>query len=87
MLEGLGGVSKIPELQRRILFTLLLLAVYRVGVFIPTPGIDNTALLAFFDQARGSMLGLMDLFAGGALSTFFHFCSGHYALHHVIHYY
>ncbi len=76
MLEGLGSVSKIPELQRRILFTLLLLAVYRVGVFIPTPGIDNTALLAFFDQARGSMLGLMDLFAGGALSTFSIFALG-----------
>jgi preprotein translocase subunit SecY len=76
LLEGLGGVSKIPELQRRILFTLLLLAVYRVGVFIPTPGIDNTALLAFFEQARGSMLGLMDLFAGGALSTFSIFALG-----------
>ncbi|MBP7232575.1 MAG: preprotein translocase subunit SecY, partial [Syntrophaceae bacterium] len=76
MLEGLGGVSKIPELQKRILFTFLLLAVYRVGVFIPTPGIDNVALLAFFDQARGSMLGLMDLFAGGALSTFSIFALG-----------
>jgi preprotein translocase subunit SecY len=70
LLEGLGGVSKIPELQRRILYTFLLLAVYRIGVFIPTPGIDNAALLAFFEQARGSMLGLMDMFAGGALSTF-----------------
>jgi preprotein translocase subunit SecY len=40
LLEGLGSVSKIPELQRRILFTILLLAVYRIGVYIPTPGID-----------------------------------------------
>lgn len=76
MLEGLGSVSKIPELQRRILFTFLLLAVYRVGVFIPTPGIDNAALLAFFEQARGSMLGLMDMFAGGALSAFSVFALG-----------
>lgn len=76
MLEGLGGVSKIPELQRRILFTFLLLAVYRVGVFIPTPGIDNAALLAFFEQAQGSMLGLMDMFAGGALSAFSVFALG-----------
>lgn len=76
MLEGLGGVSKIPELQRRILFTFLLLAVYRIGVFIPTPGIDNAALLAFFEQARGSMLGLMDMFAGGALSAFSIFALG-----------
>ncbi|MEN6374838.1 MAG: preprotein translocase subunit SecY [Smithella sp.] len=76
MLEGLGSVSKIPELQRRILFTFLLLAVYRIGVFIPTPGIDNAALLAFFEQARGSMLGLMDMFAGGALSAFSIFALG-----------
>jgi preprotein translocase subunit SecY len=76
LLEGLGGVSKIPELQRRILFTFLLLAVYRIGVFIPTPGIDNAALLAFFEQARGSMLGLMDMFAGGALSAFSIFALG-----------
>ncbi len=76
MLEGLGGVSKIPELQRRILITLLLLAVYRIGVFIPTPGIDNTALLAFFEHARGSMMGLMDLFTGGALSSFSIFALG-----------
>ncbi|MGV8057381.1 MAG: preprotein translocase subunit SecY [Smithellaceae bacterium] len=76
MLEGLGSVSKIPELQRRILYTFLLLAVYRIGVFIPTPGIDNAALLAFFEQARGSMLGLMDMFAGGALSAFSIFALG-----------
>lgn len=76
MLDGISGVSKIPELQRRILFTLLLLAVYRVGVFIPTPGIDNVALLAFFEHAKGSMLGLMDLFAGGALRAFSIFALG-----------
>lgn len=76
MFEGLDSVSKIPELQRRILFTFLLLAVYRIGVFIPTPGIDNAALLAFFEQARGSMLGLMDMFAGGALSSFSIFALG-----------
>jgi preprotein translocase subunit SecY len=76
LLEGLGGVSKIPELQRRILYTFLLLAVYRIGVYIPTPGIDNTALLAFFEQARGSMFGLMDMFAGGAFSNFSIFALG-----------
>jgi preprotein translocase subunit SecY len=76
LLEGLGGVSKIPELQRRILFTILLLGVYRIGVYIPTPGIDNVALLAFFDQAKGTMFGLMDMFAGGAFSNFSIFALG-----------
>ena len=76
MLEGLGSVSKIPELQRRILFTVLLLAVYRIGVYIPTPGIDNVALLAYFEQAKGSLFGLMDMFAGGAFSHFSIFALG-----------
>ena len=76
MLEGLGGVSKIPELQRRILFTVLLLAVYRIGVYIPTPGIDNVALLAYFEHAKGSLFGLMDMFAGGAFSNFSIFALG-----------
>lgn len=76
MLEGLGSVSKIPELQRRILFTILLLGVYRIGVYIPTPGIDNIALLAYFEQAKGSLFGLMDMFAGGAFSNFSIFALG-----------
>ncbi len=76
MLEGLGSVSKIPELQRRILFTILLLAVYRIGVYIPTPGIDNVALLAYFEHAKGSLFGLMDMFAGGAFSNFSIFALG-----------
>jgi preprotein translocase subunit SecY len=76
LLEGLGGVSKIPELQRRILFTVLLLAVYRIGVYIPTPGIDNVALMAYFEHARGSLFGMMDMFAGGAFSNFSIFALG-----------
>ncbi len=76
MLEGLGSVSKIPELQRRILFTFLLLAVYRIGVYIPTPGIDNLALLSYFEHAKGSLFGMMDMFAGGAFSHFSIFALG-----------
>ena len=76
MLEGLGSVSKIPELQRRILFTFLLLVVYRIGVYIPTPGIDNVALLNYFEQAKGSLFGMMDMFAGGAFSHFSIFALG-----------
>ena len=76
MLEGLGSASKIPELQRRVLFTILLLGVYRIGVYIPTPGIDNIALLAYFEHAKGSLFGLMDMFAGGAFSNFSIFALG-----------
>ena len=76
MLEGLKNISKIPELQKRILFTFLLLAVYRIGAHVPTPGIDTAALAAFFEQAKGSLLGLFDMFAGGALSNLSVFALG-----------
>jgi len=76
LLGGLANISKIPELQRRIFFTFALLAVFRVGVHIPTPGIDTAALSAFFEQARGSLLGLFDMFAGGAMRTFSVFALG-----------
>ena len=76
MLEGLKNISKIPELQKRILFSFLLLAVYRIGAHVPTPGIDTAALAAFFEQAKGSLLGLFDMFAGGALSNLSVFALG-----------
>lgn len=76
MLGGFKNISKIPELQKRILVTFLLLAVYRVGTHVPTPGIDARALAAFFEQARGSLLGLFDLFSGGALSNLSVFALG-----------
>ncbi len=76
MLSGFKNIGKIPELQKRILFTFLLLAVYRVGAHVPTPGIDTQALAAFFEQAKGSLLGLFDMFAGGALSTLSVFALG-----------
>ncbi len=67
MFGGLSNVFKIPELKRRIFVTLGLLAVYRIGAHIPTPGIDGVALAEFFKQAQGTLLGFFDLFAGGAL--------------------
>jgi preprotein translocase subunit SecY len=76
LIGGLKNIQKIPELQKRIAFTFLLLGVYRVGAHVPTPGIDTTALAAFFDQAKGSLLGLFDLFAGGALSNLSVFALG-----------
>ena len=76
MIGGLSNISKIPELQKRILFTFLLLIVYRIGCHVPTPGIDTTALAAYFEQAKGSLLGLFDMFAGGALSNLSVFALG-----------
>jgi len=68
MVSGFQNITKIPELKKRILFSLLMLAVYRVGCHIPTPGIDSAALAAFFNQRQGTLFGLFDMFSGGALS-------------------
>ena len=77
MLSGFQNITKIPELRTRILITIGLLAVYRVGVFVPTPGIDGRALAAFFEsQMKGSLLGLIDMFSGGALSQMSVFALG-----------
>ncbi|MBU1157636.1 MAG: preprotein translocase subunit SecY, partial [Proteobacteria bacterium] len=67
---------RIPELKRRIFFTLIMLAVYRVGCAIPTPGIDADALRAFFARYRGTLLGLFDMFSGGALERMSIFALG-----------
>ncbi|HUT03650.1 MAG TPA: preprotein translocase subunit SecY [bacterium] len=67
MLEKIQNMFKIPELRRRILFTLALLAVYRLGCHLPTPGIDAAALAQFFESQQGTLLSMVDLFSGGAL--------------------
>ena len=67
MLEKLANVFRIPDLRKRIGFTMALLAVYRLGAHIPTPGINSALLQQFFDQNRGSFLGFVDLFSGGNL--------------------
>jgi preprotein translocase subunit SecY len=66
-MEIVRNIYNIPELRQRIVFTMLMLVVYRVGAHIPTPGIDLAALGSFFDAARGTMLGFFDMFSGGAL--------------------
>src|ERR1043165_1538786 len=76
MIEGFQNAGKIPELRRRIFFTLAMLAVYRVGVHIPTPGIDRIALASFFDKVKDTMFGLFNLFSGGALEQFSVFSLG-----------
>ncbi|MGA3084951.1 MAG: preprotein translocase subunit SecY [Thermodesulfobacteriota bacterium] len=67
MLGGFQNITKIPELKKKIWFTLAMLAIYRVGVHIPAPGIDPVALAAFFKRAQGTLFGLFDMFSGGAL--------------------
>lgn len=76
MIEGFQNAFRIPELKKRILFTLALLAVYRIGAHIPTPGIDSQALAAFFQQTQGTLLGFFDMFSGGALSRLTIFALG-----------
>src|SRR5256885_17198455 len=75
MLEGFANAPRVPELRRRLLFTAVALAVYRLGVAIPTPGIDTAALKSYFDQARG-LLGLIGVFTGGAPEGFSNFSLG-----------
>ena len=67
MFEKLANIFRIPDLRKRVLFTLGLLAVYRIGGHLPTPGIDTKVLQQIFDQQRGTMLGFVDLFSGGNL--------------------
>jgi preprotein translocase subunit SecY len=74
--EGFQNLFKIPELRKRLLYTLGLLIVYRIGVHIPTPGIDAVALASFFAKAKGTLLGLFDMFSGGALERLSVFALG-----------
>jgi preprotein translocase subunit SecY len=63
--EALGNIVKIPDLRKRLAFTMAMLAIYRLGAVIPTPGIDANKLEAFFQQNSGTLFGFLDLFSGG----------------------
>ena len=76
MIQSLKNIWSIPDLRRRLLYTFGLLAVYRIGGHIPTPGIDNAALLRHFEQNAGSFLGYVDLFSGGNFRRFTIFALG-----------
>lgn len=69
-MSGIEGLVKIKELRKRIAFTLLMLAVYRIGVHIPTPGIDGEALQQVFESMKGTIFGVFNMFSGGALERF-----------------
>ena len=68
MLDTLKNLFAVADLRNRVLFTLGMLAVYRVGHFVPTPGVNSEALKIMSEQAQGSMFGLYDMFTGGGLS-------------------
>ncbi|MDX2022724.1 MAG: preprotein translocase subunit SecY [Deltaproteobacteria bacterium] len=76
MASSFQGIGKIPELRRRILFTLALLAVYRVGVFVTTPGVDRSVMDKIVNQASGTFLGMFNMFSGGALEQMSIFALG-----------
>ncbi len=75
-MSGLQSAANIPELRKRIFFTLIMLAVYRMGVQIPTPGINSEALANFFAQNAGTLFGMFNMFSGGALENFSIFALG-----------
>jgi len=74
--DTLANVLRAPELRGRILFTLAMLAIFRLGIFIPAPGVDRTALAEYFQSNQGTLLGLYDMFSGGALLQFSVFVLG-----------
>ncbi len=67
MAKGFGGITKIPELRKRILFTLGMLAIYRILVFVTVPGVNRSVMKQIMSQASGSFLGMFNMFSGGAL--------------------
>jgi preprotein translocase subunit SecY len=75
-LGGLANIGKSGELKQRILFVLGMLIVYRIGAHIPVPGMDAQVLAQFFEQTSNSLLGLFDMFSGGALSRLTIFALG-----------
>ena len=74
--DSVKNIFAVPDLRNRVLFTLGLLAVYRVGSHIPTPGINAEALALLAEQARGTMFGLYDMFSGQNLSQMTIFALG-----------
>jgi preprotein translocase subunit SecY len=76
MLDSIRNIFSIPELRKRVLFTLLLLAIYRIGAQIPNPGISADALAEFWQTQKGTIFGFIDLFSGRAMSRMTIFALG-----------
>ncbi|MEN8182384.1 MAG: preprotein translocase subunit SecY [Myxococcota bacterium] len=76
MIGGVQNIGRVPELQRRILFTFAMLGVYRIGAYVATPGINPGVIRDFFAQAQDTVFGLFNLFSGGALEQLSIFALG-----------
>jgi preprotein translocase subunit SecY len=76
MFSWLANAWRVPDLRRRLLFTAAMLALYRLGSFMPAPGVDSSQIQNFFNGKGGSLLGLLNLFSGSALSRFSIFALG-----------
>jgi preprotein translocase subunit SecY len=76
MFAWLGNAWRVPELRKRVLFTALILALYRLGSWIPAPGVDSDQIKQYFNSQGGTILGLLNVFSGGALSHFSLFALG-----------
>ncbi len=87
MMESIKSIFEIPDLRRRILFTLAMLAVYRLGAFIPTPGINAEAFENLFNQSMGGgIFGLLAMFSGRQPAPLDGLCSRHHAVYHGLDY-
>jgi preprotein translocase subunit SecY len=75
-LAGIANFHKVPELRRRVIFTLIMLAVYRVGIFVTVPGVDRREMSKYMAQQSGSLLGFFNMFSGGAFEQLSLFALG-----------
>ena len=76
MFSWLSNAWRVPELRKRVLFTAMVLALYRLGSWIPAPGVDSDSIKQYFNNQGGTILGLLNVFSGGALSQFSLFALG-----------
>src|SRR3982751_2548701 len=76
MLSWLANAWRVPELRKRVLFTAIILALYRLGSWVPAPGVDSDQIKGYFNNQGGTILGLLNVFSGGALSQFALFALG-----------
>jgi preprotein translocase subunit SecY len=75
LFQNFGNIGKVPELRRRIIFTLSVLAIYRAGIFVSTPGVDRSVMRSLIEE-QGGLLGMLNLFSGGALANLSIFALG-----------